>query len=161
MEKMIIDVRERDEFAADHVAASLNVPLTEMHSLSAMAPMLKSCEVVLMCRSGKRATMAKESFDALGLRSSVYVGGIMGWKASGKPTQKKGRTTISIFRQVQIAVGAMVLVLSLLSYFYNSAFSLVVALMGGALFFAGASGMCMLATVLKALPWNKVSRSHA
>jgi rhodanese-related sulfurtransferase len=161
MEQIIIDVRERDEYAAEHVPASLNLPLTEMHSLSAMSPLLRSSDIVLMCRSGNRAKMAKESFDALGLRSSVYSGGIVGWKSAGKPTQKKGRTTISIFRQVQIAVGAMVLGLSLLAYFHNPVFALVAAFMGGGLFFAGASGICLLATALKRLPWNTVSRANA
>jgi hypothetical protein len=33
------------------------------------------------------------------------------------------------------------------------------AAMGGGLFFAGVSGICMLANVLKRFPWNKVSRA--
>jgi rhodanese-related sulfurtransferase len=161
MEKMIIDVRERDEYAAEHVPGSMNLPLTELHALPAMAPILKSCELVLMCRSGNRAKMAKESFDALGVHSAVYAGGIQAWKAEGLSTQRRGKTTLSLFRQVQIVVGAMVIGLSLLAYFSSSVFALGAAAVGGGLFFAGVSGMCLLASVLKALPWNKVPRAHA
>ena len=157
MEKIIIDVRERDEYAAEYIPGSLNLPLTELHALSAMTPLLKSCEVVLICHSGSRATMAKAHFEGAGLQPQVYTGGIMAWKSEGKPTQQQTKTKVSLFRQVQIIVGAMVMVLSLAAYFGDRSFALGAAAIGGGLFFAGVSGICMLANVLKRLPWNKVS----
>jgi len=159
MKKIMIDVRERDEYAAEHIAGSLNFPLTELHTLSAMTPLLQSCEVVLVCRSGSRATMAKEHFDGAALQSAVYAGGILAWKAEGNPTQRQAKTRVSLFRQVQIIVGAMVMLLSLGAFFGDKSFALGAAAMGGGLFFAGVSGICMLANVIKRFPWNKVSRA--
>lgn len=159
MEKIMIDVRERDEYAAEHVPGSLNLPLTEIHALSAMAPLLKSCEVVLVCRSGSRAAMAKAHFDTAALKSSVHPGGILAWKSEGKPTQRHAKSTVSLFRQVQIIVGALVMGLSALAYFVDTVFALGALVMGGGLFFAGVSGTCMLAILLKHLPWNRVGRA--
>ncbi len=159
METIMIDVRERDEYAAEHVPGSLNLPLTEIHTVSAMAPILKSCEVVLMCRSGSRASMAKSHFEASGLQSKVYAGGILDWKAEGKPTQRHGKSKISLFRQVQITVGAIVMLLSGLAYLVDGVFALAALAVGGGLFFAGASGTCVLAGFLKHMPWNRISRA--
>ncbi len=159
MKKIMIDVRERDEYAAEHIAGSLNLPLTELHTLSAMTPLLKSCEVVLICRSGSRATMAKEHFDGASLQSAVYAGGILAWKSGGNPTQRQAKTRVSLFRQVQIIVGAIVTLLSLGAFFGDRSFALGAAAIGSGLIFAGVSGICMLANVLKRFPWNKVSRA--
>lgn len=160
MKELIIDVRERDEYASEHIPGSLNVPLTHIQDLNALKPMLDGRTLVLMCRSGRRAAMAKDTCDTLGLAATVYEGGILAWKNDGKPTQRNSNSQLSLFRQVQIIVGGMVLMLSLLAYISAPSFALGTAALGGGLFFAGISGHCMLASLLKKLPWNKVSQSH-
>lgn len=58
-------------------------------------------------------------------------------------------------RQVQIAAGLLILVGAALGALAHPAFYGLAAFVGGGLLFAGATGWCGMAMLLKAMPWNK------
>ena len=153
--KIIVDVRERDEFKQQHIPNSINLPLSELKQSQAFHPLLEGKEVVLVCRSGNRAEMARASFESAGLTCEVYPEGIVGWQKQGKQIVSHGKTTMSIFRQVQLIVGFAVFGLSMAGYFVNHVYTLVAGVLGLALGLAGLFGFCMLAIVLAKMPWNK------
>ena len=153
--KVIVDVRERDEFKQQHIPHSINLPLSELKQSNGFHALLEGKDVMLVCRSGKRAEMAKSSFESAGLICEVYPEGILGWQKQGKEMVRDGKSTMSIFRQVQLIVGFAVFGLSMAGYFVNSVYSLVAGAMGLALGLAGLFGFCMLATLLAKMPWNK------
>lgn len=74
----MIDVRERDEFAAGHIPGSENVPLSRFSVLFRSLP--KQEELVLVCRSGNRSGMAQQFLAARGYaRTRNMVGGLLNW----------------------------------------------------------------------------------
>jgi phage shock protein E len=63
---MVIDVRSRSEFAADHLPQAVNIPLDEIES--AFPKKIKSKDQVLLlhCLSGTRSGMAKMKLQRMG-----------------------------------------------------------------------------------------------
>ncbi len=68
-----------------------------------------------------------------------------------------GAPRLTIFRQVQIAVGLLVLLSVLAGFFLNPAGFVVAGLFGAALTFAGISGWCGMAILLNHMPWNRAA----
>ncbi len=160
MENIILDVREQDEFAAEHIAGSVWVPLSQFaHMAPGVLQGMTGKKVIIMCRGGNRARLAKEQVNRLGfggqIKTEVYAGGLVEWKKRGNPvvTGKTGR--LPIMRQVQILTGALVLSSALLSLAFNPRVAWVAAFVGAGLVFAGITGFCGLALLLAAMPWNK------
>jgi rhodanese-related sulfurtransferase len=161
MEQVIIDVREKDEFSAEHIPGSLCVPLSHFNEL---APGLLQClekkKLLLMCRSGKRAGLAQQRIAQFGfgdqVESEVFAGGILEWKKQGRPVVGGQGDHLPIMRQVQLIVGPGVLISVLLSFWVDHRIAWLAAFFGAGLTVAGATGRCLLAEILAAMPWNKV-----
>jgi hypothetical protein len=78
--------------------------------------------------------------------------------AQGLPVVRNAKAPIPIFRQVMIAAGAMQLGFTIAAAATgNLWFLLGTGFVGAGLFFAGASGICPMATVLGKMPWNRPS----
>ncbi len=164
MKNTILDVRERDEFAAEHVEHSINVPLSQFGLIApGVLNQLENQVVVVMCRSGARAKLASEQIKQLGfadkVKAQIFEGGILEWKKQGKPTVLKKRGHLPILRQVQLVAGSTVLMTAILGAFVSPMFLVITAAFGAGLTFAGATGFCGMANVLALMPWNKASES--
>lgn len=57
---VIIDVRTREEYAAGHIDTAVNLPHDELERRLGEIPGSKSSEIVVYCRSGKRAKVAED-----------------------------------------------------------------------------------------------------
>ncbi|GGD19643.1 rhodanese-like domain-containing protein [Sinisalibacter lacisalsi] len=85
---LLLDIRERDEFARAHIAGSLNVPRGILESAAEWdyaetEPALVTARdkpVVIICRSGNRSALAAEVLEQMGFENvrSVKLG-IKGW----------------------------------------------------------------------------------
>lgn len=76
----IIDVREPSEFAAGHIAGSVNMPLSSFDP--AALPLGKP--VILICHSGTRSGRAKSVCEQARRPDIVqFSPGIAGWRANG------------------------------------------------------------------------------
>ncbi|WP_020507730.1 rhodanese-like domain-containing protein [Lamprocystis purpurea] len=91
---MIVDVREPDEFAAMHIAGSLNVPRGILESAcewdyEETVPELvqaRQREVVVVCRSGYRSVLAANSMLLLGYENVASLQtGLRGWNDFEQP----------------------------------------------------------------------------
>lgn len=72
MNRLIIDVREPEEFARDHVDGAINIPPSEiMAGASALADVPKDTELVLYCLSGARSNASKHYLSQLGFTNMV------------------------------------------------------------------------------------------
>ena len=72
MDRVIIDVREPEEYASGHVAEARNVPLSKLAGDPAViADVAKDAEVILYCRSGNRSAMAMSILRAKGYTNLV------------------------------------------------------------------------------------------
>lgn len=157
---ILIDVREPDEFKAEHIAYALSVPLSSLEGGFQMLDIPKDKIILFQCLKGSRGQMACERIQDLGSCENTIInieGGIEAWKEADFPvigvTAKSHK--ISVMRQVQIIVGFLITFFVLLG-FAGLFFAFVLAgILGAALFFAGITGWCGLAIILSKMPWNK------
>lgn len=72
MNRIIIDVREPEEYAGGHVSGAINVPPSElMAGPEQLANVQKDAELVLYCRSGSRSAVAKNILTNLGFTNII------------------------------------------------------------------------------------------
>ncbi len=164
MTEVILDVREKDEFNAEHIPGSIHVPLSALGSRApGVLNELNQHKLIIMCRSGNRARMAQEQLNQLGysdkITLSVYNGGIQEWKRQGNPVITRKADHLPLMRQVQLGAGSMVLIGTILGAFVNPAFLGISAFVGAGLTVAGATGFCGLAELLSRMPWNRTENA--
>ncbi|MQT11985.1 rhodanese family protein [Segnochrobactrum spirostomi] len=153
---LVVDIREADEYAREHIAGARNVAVSR---LAATAAPTDDRALVFHCRSGNRTNVnAVALAEWAGTRSAyVMTGGLDGWKAAGLATVRDTRRPIEIMRQVQITAGSLVLIGVVLGYLVAPDFFLLSGLIGAGLLFAGVSGWCGMAKLLALMPWNRPS----
>lgn len=153
----LVDVRDADEHAREHIAQDILMPMDKLTAAS--AEKLRGKQVVLYCQSGVRSQRAAQKLRAIGHESVGHLkGGLDAWKRAGGETIGNPRQPISIMRQVQIIVGAGVLGGTLLGYFVSSGFLILSGFFGAGLLFAGLTGTCALASLLSKLPYNRIDQ---
>ncbi|HEX5544037.1 MAG TPA: rhodanese-like domain-containing protein [Nitrospira sp.] len=91
---LIVDVREPHEYAAGHVPGVINIPRGMLESKiwshvgSSGEPDMDR-PLVLQCQSGKRASLAAQSLEALGFtRTTAVVMNLDDWQKAGHPFTK-------------------------------------------------------------------------
>ncbi len=76
---LIIDVREPDEYAAGHIEAAVNVPLSSLESgIISVAP-AKDTTLLIHCQSGRRSKIAADMLVKMGYTNIYEFGGIIDW----------------------------------------------------------------------------------
>ncbi|MFM5884392.1 MAG: rhodanese-like domain-containing protein [Novosphingobium sp.] len=151
---VLVDVREADEFARNHIAGALSRPLSQWEQAHlSVAP---GADVVFTCKSGVRTQGACDRLAAR-VEGTAYVlaGGIDGWARAGLPLAVNRAAPLEIMRQVQIAAGSLVLLGVVLGLTASPAWFGLAAFVGAGLTFAGVSGFCGMARLLLLAPWNR------
>jgi glyoxylase-like metal-dependent hydrolase (beta-lactamase superfamily II)/rhodanese-related sulfurtransferase len=149
----VLDVRTPLEFESERIEGSVNLPLDGLDARVDEIP--EGAPVVVVCRTGVRATIAAEALARAGRRAQVLEGGVQAWRRAGFPV-REGRKRLPVDRQVQLIAGTMVLTGVILGAFVNPWFLALAAFFGAGLTFAGATGTCGLAFVLFKMPWNRL-----
>lgn len=157
-EAVLVDVREADEFAREHVAGAQLNPLSRLDAALMAVPASK--KLVIMCRSGNRSSQALVALHGR-MSGTVYnmMGGLNAWMKLGLPVERDLSQPLPIMRQVQIGAGSLVLLGVILGWFVNPAFFLLAGFVGAGLTFAGVTGFCGMATILQMMPWNKAAEA--
>ncbi len=156
--RIILDVREKDEFDAEHVADSIHLPLAEVAQKGpSLIKALAHQEVILMCRSGGRAGLARNQLSSLfpSEKLTVYEGGILAWKKAGNPVVTRKKSHLPLMRQVQIASGILAFGGAVLSQVVHPGWVYLSGFVGAGLIVAGGTGFCGMAELLARAPWNK------
>ncbi len=88
---IVVDVRSEKEWAAGHIAGSLNIPLNHLHDRT--QEIAKDRPVVVHCEGGYRSAIAASVLAQAG-RPDVLdmVGGFKAWTASKLPVQVESTT---------------------------------------------------------------------
>ncbi|HEI8778429.1 rhodanese family protein [Enterobacter cloacae] len=150
----LIDIRDPDEYAREHIPVAQSVPLDTLPgALNARA----GETVIFHCQSGARTSnnAARLALVASPAQAFVVEGGIQGWKQAGLPTVEDKSQPLPLMRQVQIAAGLLILCGVVLGYTLSSGFFLLSGFVGAGLLFAGLTGFCGMARLLKVMPWNR------
>ena len=104
----ILDVRTPAEFETAHIPGSYNVPLDLLREHRDELARHIDEDVVLVCRSGARASQAEQALGQAGLPGlHVLDGGMDRWERSGAPVTR-GRRTWDLERQVRLVAGSVV-----------------------------------------------------
>lgn len=154
MATAIVDVREPAEYAAERI------PGAKLHPLSQFNPnqvqLQSGQKLVLYCQSGNRSTKAAQQCLDAGFTSVIHLrGGIPSWKKAGYGIEKNQNAPISLFRQVQIVAGSLVLLGTILGILISPNFLLLSGFVGAGLVFAGVTNTCAMGSLLAKLPYNQ------
>lgn len=155
---VIIDVREPDEYAHEHISGAVNVPLSQFKQANFEKDQHKIA--IFHCRSGNRTQINESLLNNTPFKQKFCIGGgIAQWKAANLPVISKMSAPIDVMRQVQLIISLMILVGLALGLSLSPYFFLITAFAGVGLMIASLTGFCGLAELLKFLPWNKAKPS--
>lgn len=81
---VIIDVREDNEWQAQHIAGAIHIPLGQLEQRLAELKPYQHSQIITHCRSGKRSAQAASVLQAAGF-DKVYnmAGGLIAWEKQG------------------------------------------------------------------------------
>ncbi len=82
---LVLDVRTPGEYASGHVPGAINIPHDQIQSRLSELEGQRDEDVVVYCRSGRRAGIASEALTEAGFRVLHLEGDMMGWAAEGHP----------------------------------------------------------------------------
>lgn len=154
-EVRLLDVRTPGEYESVHIRGAYNVPLDTLGEHAREIRASVSAPIVLICQSGQRAKRAEAALKESGMPNlHVLDGGVNAWLQSGFPVER-GRSRISLERQVRIAAGALAAIGGSLALLVDPLFALLPAFIGSGLVFAGVTDTCALAMLLSKLPYNR------
>ncbi len=156
-EPRVIDVREPVEYGPAHIPGSYNVPLGLLREhLHELRDHLDQ-HVVLVCRSGARASDAANALAGSGLSHlHVLEGGMVAWEQAKAPTAKTtGKWALE--RQVRLVAGSLVAA-GILGSLAQPKLKWLSAAVGAGLVGAAATDSCMMAKGLQKLPYNREDR---
>nr|WP_202413639.1 rhodanese-like domain-containing protein [Duganella sp. CY15W] len=85
----ILDVRDAKEFAEGHLPEAKNIPLADLDKRISELEKFKSRAVIVVCKSGARASAAAGKLAKAGFADVVNLeGGIAAWQKAGLPLAK-------------------------------------------------------------------------
>jgi len=156
----LLDVRTVAEYRAGHIPGAQVIPIEELLPETVASrfarPALGIKETLyITCRSGPRAQQAAERLQLGGYRNLALVeGGTQAWERAGLPLRRCGKA-IALERQVQIAVGSLLVLKVLLGFSVHQLFFALAALVGAGLIVAGVTRWCGMSNLIARMPWNR------
>ena len=158
----LVDVRTPAEYRAGHVAGAKSIPLDELapeklHNHLGDAGVGNERPLYLTCQAGIRAQQAAERLKHAGIEN-VYLleGGTEAWMKTGLPIQQCSNA-ISLERQVQIVIGALLVLKVFFGFTVHQLFFAAIPLIGAGLIVAGITQWCGMARLIAIMPWNRVT----
>lgn len=83
VDRVLLDVREDDEWAAGHAPDAVHVPMTELTARLDEVP--EADPLYVICRSGGRSQRVTQYLNANGWDAINVAGGMSAWAAVGLP----------------------------------------------------------------------------
>lgn len=154
----LIDVRTPAEYGSVHV------PGARLHQLDSLdcGAVISShtggshSPIYILCHAGTRAKRAAAKFVEAGFSEAVVVeGGTQAWVDAGLPVERGASQTLPLDRQLQLAIGVLVVIGVLLSHFVNPHWIWLSGFVGAGLMMAGATGFCPMRILIARMPWNQ------
>ena len=156
----VLDVRSVAEYRAGHIPGAQLMPIDSL-SADALArafkrPSLGREETLyITCHTGPRALQAAERLQQAGYANLTLVeGGTQRWEQLGLPVERCGRA-LSLERQVQIAIGSLLMLKVVLGFSVHELFFALTAMIGIGLIVAGTTRWCGMARLISRMPWNR------
>jgi len=152
----LIDVREADEFAREHIPGAVSMPLSRVEA--ADLKLEAGLTAVFHCKSGMRTEAnCMKLAERVDGEAMILEGGLDAWRKAGLPVADNSKAPLPMNRQVQITAGLLVLTGVALGALVHPAGYALSGFVGAGQTFAGVSGWCGMANLLAAMPWNKTA----
>ncbi|GAT06891.1 rhodanese-like domain-containing protein [Mycolicibacterium novocastrense] len=150
----VLDVRTPGEFETAHMPGAYNVPLDMLRGHRDEIAKRLDQQVVLVCRSGQRATAADQALRGADV-TNVHIldGGMTAWEALGFPVERAAQRW-DLERQVRLVAGCLVLS-SVVSSIVAPRLKWLAAGIGGGLAAAALTDTCAMGTMLSKLSYNR------
>jgi rhodanese-related sulfurtransferase len=133
---ILIDVREPEEYAAEHIPGAILMPLSQFEP--AQVPVASDKQTMLYCRSGNRSGKAAQKLLAAGWREVTHLGrGIGDWKEAGYDVVSSVVPVQALWPGAAIVAGLLILVGTLLGALVSSWFLTVNGLVAVGLLLVG------------------------
>lgn len=85
---VVLDVRTPKEFAEGHVPGAINISHDELEARLLELEADRDRDVVVYCRSGKRAGLALDMLEKAGFKRLYHLeGDYLGWAAASRPVE--------------------------------------------------------------------------
>lgn len=82
----LVDVRNPQEFSAEHIEGAINIPLNKL--AKRMKELAKDRPVVCVSRDGVRGHAAAEMLEQAGYNATNLLGGMLAWRKNGGNTTR-------------------------------------------------------------------------
>jgi rhodanese-related sulfurtransferase len=152
----ILDVRSPAEFEAIHIPGAYNVPLDTLGEHAEDIRQHVDEPVVLVCRSGMRASNAEQRLASAGMGNlRVLEGGMVAWERHGGAVNR-GEARWDIERQVRLVAGVIV-VASIVASIWLPGLRFVAGALGLGLTLAALTNTCLMGSLLARLPYNRAN----
>lgn len=149
----LVDVRTPGEYAAGHVPCAANIPMDQLEAR--LDDVHRHEPVVLICQSGRRASVCQGLVAPYGHESFVLDGGTAAWERAGLPVVRGTATRWAIERQVRLVAGLVVATGAALAFVVDPVWGLLPMIVGAGLAVAAVTNRCGLGTALTYAPWNR------
>jgi rhodanese-related sulfurtransferase len=157
-ELRILDVRTPVEFEAAHIPGAYNVPLDTLGEHADELQRNLDVPVVLVCRSGMRASRAGATLAGAGMGSLVILdGGMQRWD-DGQRAVRRGAQRWDLERQVRLVAGSLVLA-GILGSLAVPGLRFLSGVVGAGLAIAALTNTCLMGNLLARLPYNRGAAS--
>ena len=156
----LLDVRSPAEYRSGHIPGASLAPLDELKGqdlsdLTNGAGLRADNPIYLTCQAGVRADQAAKVLHEAGLAHLTLVqGGTEAWQKAGLPVKRCG-SALSVERQVQIAVGSLLILKVVFGFTVHELFFVAGAVIGTGLITAGLTRWCGMARLIARMPWNR------
>ena len=156
----LLDVRSAAEYRAGHIPGAQLIPIEELVPEAVPRKFNRPCvgsneTLYITCQAGPRAQRAAERLRQAGYTNLALIeGGTQAWEKAGFPLKRCG-ASISLERQVQIAIGMLLILKVFLGFSVHELFFALTALVGAGLIIAGVTRWCGMAKLIARMPWNR------
>jgi rhodanese-related sulfurtransferase len=164
---ILIDIRSEQDYHRGHIPGATSYPL---EGFDAQALIHKVCvpfptkpTIYITCDSGKKSFEACEHLAQQGYEFIIRVdGGMKAWRQAKLPLQKIVLTDPSLIpinlpQQMQISVGSLVVLGTLLGTLVNTGFLAISLLVGAGYIYEAIYETDYLKQILLKMPWNQAS----
>ncbi|WP_064504803.1 rhodanese-like domain-containing protein [Frateuria defendens] len=88
---LLLDVRHAEEYRDGHIAGALNIPVEQLASRYGALDVPREREIVVYCKSGRRAAKAQALLESLGYAHvSLLDGSLNAWQQQALPLVREG-----------------------------------------------------------------------
>ena len=150
----VLDVRTPAEFGSVHIPGAYNVPLDTLAEHAAELERHVTEPVMLVCRSGTRASQACDKLATTGMANlHILDGGMQSWDDGRRPV-RRGRQRWDLERQVRLVAGSLV-VAGIAGSLFEPKVKYLSGFVGAGLTIAALTNTCAMGMALAKLPYNR------